>query len=83
MDAATKRRITIEVRRFLKDADLNVTTTRHVLHHLQQSGLADDREERGYARDAIRRAVAMTVPISVPVPYVRVNLYIENGLVAM
>ena len=55
MDVVTKRRVTHGVRAFLREADLDVTTTRHVLGHLVHTlGVAETHESKKYVRRAIR-----------------------------
>ena len=66
LTAAVKRRITVGVRRALRDADWTTTTPRHVLAALARGSAApimpDTSEARRYARRAIRRQLGLDEP---------------------
>ena len=60
MDAQTKRKITLRVRRFLLVSDLDVTTTRDVLHHVAQF-VPSTPETRQYVRAAVKKVLGLEV----------------------
>ena len=75
MDAGTKRKITLGVRKFLHGANLDVTTMRHVISHLTANGVPDTREARRY----VRAAVSTYLQHNVDAPWVVVRLVVDRG----